>query len=85
MQSIKAAFVSADMSSWENHRIVVKLVVGLLERIRAAEEIYALNRQSSDAYSFAEYSIRQLDAALDVISSVYNETRFILIRGLDIP
>jgi len=76
MQSLKAAFVSADLSSRGKRRKAVTLVIGLLERIRAAEQSLIarmpLNLQSSDAYDIAEYFIDALDEAIDVISSVYD-------------
>jgi hypothetical protein len=75
MQSIKAVFASADLSSRGKRRKVVALVIGLLERIRAEEQMLIvrmpLNLQSSEAYDAADYSIGMLDDAIDVVSSVY--------------
>ena len=76
MQSIKVALASADLSSRGKRRKVVKLVIDLLERIRAEEQKFIvrmpLNLQSSDAYDTAEYSIDVLNEAIDVVSSVYD-------------
>ena len=77
MQSIRAAFFSTDLSSRGKRRKVVALIIGLLERIRAAEQSYIdrmpINLQQSDAYDTAESSICQLDEAIDVVSSVYDD------------
>jgi len=77
MQSIRAAFFSADLSSRGKRRKVVALIIGLLERIRAAEQSYIdrmpVNLQQSDAYDTAESSICQLDEAIDMVSSVYDD------------
>jgi len=83
MQSLESVIISLDLSSWENRRKVIRPVVGLLERLRTAEEIYVLSRQSSDAYNFVEYSISQLDEAIGVLGSVYDKTKFILGREFD--
>ena len=76
MKSLKMAIMSADLSSRGNRRKAVGLVVGLFERIRAAEQSLIarmpLNLQGSDAYDIAEYFIDALDEAIDVISSVYD-------------
>ena len=40
MQSTKATFTTVDLSSRVKRRKVVTLIIGLLERIRTAEESY---------------------------------------------
>jgi hypothetical protein len=74
--SLKSSFVSADLSSRGKRRKVVTLIIGLLERLRAEEQMFIvrmpLNLQGSDAYDAAEYSIDILDETIDVISSVYD-------------
>jgi len=74
--SLKSAFVSADLSSRGKRRKVVTLIIGLLERLRAEEQMFMvrmpLNLQSSGAYDAAEYSIETLDETIDVISSAYD-------------
>ena len=74
--SLKTAFVSADLSSRGKRRKVVTLIIGLLKRLRAEEQMFIvrmpLNLHGSDAYDAAEYSIDILDETIDVISSVYD-------------
>ena len=84
MQSLEYTLLSLNLSSWGNRRKVIKPVVGLLERLRIAEEIYVLSLHNSDDYNFAEYSISQIDEAIGVISSVYDKNKFIQGRWLDI-
>ena len=83
MQSLESVIIPLDLSSWKNRCKVIKPIVRLLERLRDAEEIYVLSRQIPDDYDFVEYSIRQLDEAIDVLSSVYDKNTFILLRGID--
>jgi len=77
MQSLKSAIVLVDLSSRGKRRKVATLIIGLLERIRAAEQSYIdrmpINLQQSDAYDTAESSICQLDEAIDAVSSVYDD------------
>jgi hypothetical protein len=76
MQAIKAAFASIDLSSRGKRRKVITLVIGLLDRIRAAELMYIVNMpvnlQNSAAYEAAECYIEILEESIDMISSVYD-------------
>jgi len=76
MQTLKAAFDTADLSSRAKRRKTTALVAGLLGRIRTAEEAYMMrmpeNLQSSDAYDSADCSIGLLEEAIDAVNAVYD-------------
>jgi hypothetical protein len=76
MRELKATFTMLDLSSRGRRRKVVPVVVGLLERIRAEEQMLLvrmpLNLQGSDAYDVADHYIGMLDDAIDVVDSVYD-------------
>jgi len=76
MRELKQVFTTLDLSSRGKRRKVVAIVVGLLERIRAEEQMFLvrmpLNLQGSDAYDVADNYIGMLDDAIDMVSSVYD-------------
>jgi len=77
MQSLKESFITVDLSSRGMRRNILPLVISLLDRIRIAEETYALCLgRFLDAYNFTEYSIDRLYNAIDVIRSVYDENQY---------
>jgi hypothetical protein len=75
MQSFKSIADSLDVSSRAKRRLAVNFVIGLLEKIRMAEEHnldrFPVNLQGGDAYAASDYSHDIIIDAIVGLSDAY--------------
>jgi len=75
MGSFKSFAATLDFSTRANRRKAVAVIIGILEKIRIAEESYMdripENFQCGDAYAAADYSVDSLIDAIVGLSDAY--------------
>ena len=75
MPTFNSIFGSVDISTRPKRRRVVSLIIDELLHIRNEENAYMvripINLQEGDAYADADYSIEQLNDAIDTLMDAY--------------
>ena len=75
MPTFDSIFGAVDISTRPKRRRAVSLIIDELSQIRNEENAYMeripINLQESDAYADADYSVEQLNEAIDTLMDAY--------------